>query len=76
MHLVMTNRAELMHMSPTQLTNQRTAWSSNPEKTTLLMHASSADDMYSLGCIANHIYFREQLYPVDELFVDTGLLYS
>jgi hypothetical protein len=66
-----------MHISPTLVTNHRRAIGANSKKATPLLGASSAADIYALGCIANQIFFREPLYQdenEDEHFDNTGAL--
>lgn len=66
------NIADLMHISPTLLSNHRLAFKTAG---TGVFGASCAADMYALGCIANQIYFREHLYSEDEHLEDPGELF-
>ncbi len=69
---------ELIHFSPTLLTNHRRAIGGGGhlgKAAPPLLGASATADIYALGCIANQIYFREPLYQdanEDENFNDTG----
>jgi hypothetical protein len=60
-----------MHISPTALAEHRkattTAVHGNKKAVgTAVLGGSATADMYALGCIANQIYFRENLYSEDE----------